>query len=135
MNPVFKILIRLVKIAFIIFAVIFVALYFWLPDMCGNDVHSEVFSPDGELKAVTFERSCGATTGFNTQISILNADDKLENEIGNVFRMSGHPDKVAPNVSWISNSILKIDKHVSGKEYFTESSYGWFNPVKIQYGG
>ncbi|MDP5205496.1 hypothetical protein ORI99_00335 [Alishewanella sp. SMS9] len=135
MNRVFKILIWLGKIAFIISAIVVIAFYLWLPDMCGNYFHSERFSPNGEFKAVTFQRDCGATTGFSTQISILDADDKLENEMGNVFRMSGHPDKVAPNVVWESDSVLKIDKHITGKEYFTETSYGWFNPIKVQYGG
>jgi len=135
MNRVFKILIGLGKIAFILSAIAVISLYLLLPDMCGNDFYAESFSPNGELKAVTFERNCGATTGFNTQISILDADEELENEIGNVFRMPGHPDKVAPNVSWASDSILKIDKHINGKEYFNETSYGWYSPVKIQYGG
>ena len=134
MNRVFKILIWLGKIAAIIITIVAIAFYFLLPDMCGNYLHSESYSPNGELKAVTFQRDCGATTGFSTQISILNADDELENEMGNIFRMAGHPDEVAPNVSWKSDSVLIIDAHINGKEYFTESSYGWFSPIEIQYG-
>ncbi|MEJ6473976.1 hypothetical protein [Pseudoalteromonas piscicida] len=135
MNRVFKTFIWLGKIAFVISAIVVIAFNLWLPDMCGNYFHSESFSPNGELKAVIFQRDCGATTGFSTQISILDVDDKLENEMGNVFRIAGHPDKVAPNVVWESNSVLIIDKHISGKEYFLETSYGWLNPVKIRYGG
>jgi hypothetical protein len=38
---------------------------------CDNTVISELPSPDGSRKAVLFERSCGATTGFSSQVSIL----------------------------------------------------------------
>lgn len=42
-------------------------------------------SPDGERDAVMFQRDCGATTGFSTQISILDAGHQLS-ESGNTFR-------------------------------------------------
>ena len=40
-------------------------------DPCGNDVLSDVPSPNGSHHAVVFERDCGATTGFTTQVSIV----------------------------------------------------------------
>jgi hypothetical protein len=52
---------------------------------CGSQLLSEVPSPDRVLKAVIFERDCGATTGFTTQVSILPRDNVLPNETGNVF--------------------------------------------------
>jgi hypothetical protein len=64
---------------------------------CMNDTHSEVLSPDARLKVVTFERNCGATTGFSTQISILDASDTLPNQGGSVLVIAGHPDRVAPH--------------------------------------
>jgi hypothetical protein len=51
--------------------------------------------------------------------------------MGIVFRMPGHPDTVAPNVSWISDETLKIDKDLNGKECFADSSYGWFSPEQF----
>jgi hypothetical protein len=39
--------------------------------VCENTPISVVWSPSGRLKAVVFERSCGATTGISTQVSIL----------------------------------------------------------------
>jgi hypothetical protein len=45
-------------------------------DACQNTVASSSLSPDGALSAVLFQRDCGATTGFSTQISILRPDDK-----------------------------------------------------------
>jgi hypothetical protein len=60
-------------------------------DMCGNTVLRTVPSPDGRLKAVVFERDCGATTGFSTQVSVLGSNDKLPNEAGNLFVAAGNP--------------------------------------------
>ncbi len=33
-------------------------------------------SPDGRHRAVLFQRDCGATTGFSTQIAVLAADER-----------------------------------------------------------
>jgi len=54
-------------------------------DMCGNQVLQQVASPDGRFKAVIFERDCGATSGYSTQVSVLPSGTKLPNESGNVF--------------------------------------------------
>ena len=43
-------------------------------DPCGNEVISRVASPGGAYQAIIFERDCGATTGFSTQVSVLPAD-------------------------------------------------------------
>jgi len=53
-------------------------------DACQNTVVSRSPSPDGNHVAVLFQRDCGATTGFSTQISILDADDKPSGG-GNAF--------------------------------------------------
>jgi hypothetical protein len=53
--------------------------------MCANDLLTEIPSPDGALKAVVFQRDCGATTSFSTQISILWTNRPLPNETGNLF--------------------------------------------------
>lgn len=46
-------------------------------DACQNTAASRSSSPDGSHLAVLFQRDCGATTGFSTQISILSPGDKL----------------------------------------------------------
>ena len=56
-----------------------------LPDLCANTVIAEYPSPSGKLKAVVFDRDCGATTDFSTQVSILPSPSGLENEGGNLF--------------------------------------------------
>ena len=47
------------------------ALLFGLLDGCSNTISARVISPDRKLDAVVFERDCGATTGFSTQVSVV----------------------------------------------------------------
>lgn len=54
-------------------------------DLCGNTVLATVPSPDGTLQAIVFERDCGATTGFSTQVSIVKEGARLSNGPGNAF--------------------------------------------------
>lgn len=53
-------------------------------DACQNIVASRIPSPDGKHVAVLFQRDCGATTGFSTQISVLDASDDRSGS-GNTF--------------------------------------------------
>ena len=84
-------------------------------DPCGNTVVSKVPSPDSARHAVIFERSCGATTGFSTQVSVLPSNE-LPRATGNVFVADtdhGHAPPAAwggPDVSvrWISPSVLEL---------------------------
>jgi hypothetical protein len=85
---------------------------------CGNEVLKETASPDGKMKAVIFQRDCGATTGFSTQVSILFEDEKLPDEGGNAFTAdtnhgeapSGQGGGPVVEVSWLSDNELLI-KH------------------------
>ncbi|WP_269621197.1 DUF5412 family protein [Zhongshania sp. BJYM1] len=103
-------------------------------DMCGNEVYTEVMSPNRDHKVVVFQRDCGATTGFSTQISIIDSDDTLENEGGNIYIIDGHPKDVSPPVRWVSNTELRIERSLDGSEYKAESSWGLLNKVKVTYG-
>lgn len=60
-------------------------------DMCGNEINIELVSPDKKHKAIIYQRDCGATTGFSTQISIIKRNEKLPNKNGNVLTSVGHP--------------------------------------------
>jgi hypothetical protein len=53
-------------------------------DTCNNDVQRAAEAPDGEHTAILFQRDCGATTGFSTQVSVLDAGDRPLGG-GNVF--------------------------------------------------
>ena len=73
----------------LVFGVGFMALR-WLSDkatdrFCGNTISQTIYSPDKKIKAVVFERDCGAITGYSTQVTLLAASDDLPNETGNIF--------------------------------------------------
>jgi len=69
-------------------------------------------SPDGApaaegalREAVVFERNCGATTDFSTQVSVLPCGARLRNQPGNAF-IYGH--QVPLSVRWDTPSALWI---------------------------
>ncbi len=56
-----------------------------LPDPCGEEVITEVVSPQQTMKVVIFERNCGATTDFTTHAAILKVNDTLTEKVRSVF--------------------------------------------------
>lgn len=48
--------------------------------LCGTYVEGDVLSPNGKLKAVSYQIDCGATTGFNTHVSIIPGGSAFEIE-------------------------------------------------------
>lgn len=104
-----------------------------LPDLCGNDIYSVNVSPGNEYKAVIFQRDCGATTGFSTQLSIIDASSDLDNDAGNVLILDGHPDDVKLKVDWNSNNELVVNHLISGNEHKAKTEFGWFNKISIIY--
>lgn len=76
--------------------------------MCRNEIFQEVFSPNSEYKAVVFSKVGGATTGYETQISILKASRKLPNTLGNILILDGHPDWTKVKLNWETNRSVSI---------------------------
>jgi len=115
--------------------VLFLALVLYLSadDLCGNGIHAEVHSPDHRYKAIVFQRDCGATTGFSSQISILKIDAELQNENGNILVISGHPDAHALQLTWLSNTELLINRKLDGSEAKAETSLGLINKITVSY--
>jgi hypothetical protein len=63
-------------------------------EMCENRVVSIAASPDGARDAVLFERNCGATTDFSTQMSILSHGER-PTQAGNLFVADGNHGEAA----------------------------------------
>src|SRR4051812_34561018 len=72
---------------------------------CENEVVQIVASPSGALKVVSFHRGCGATTGFNTQVSVLRAAEQLPSGGGNALVIAG---AVGLRLAWTSDSSVRI---------------------------
>ncbi len=56
-----------------------------LQPACVNTVIDSVPSPDNAWNAIVFERSCGTTTGFTSQVSLMQAGFDLPDLAGNAF--------------------------------------------------
>src|SRR5688572_31763376 len=67
--------------------------------LCSNDEVGRFASPDSKLEAVVFQRDCGATTGFSTQVSIVLKGSPLPDQGGNVFVADADHGR-APSASW-----------------------------------
>jgi len=84
-------------------------------DTCGNTITSRMSSPEGQHYAAMFQRDCGATTSFSTQVSILNAGEPLSGT-GNIFRaddnhgaaLAGEWGGPWAEITWLSPSHLLI---------------------------
>jgi hypothetical protein len=90
---------------------------------CDSDVENSILdkqkSPDNMYLVYIFNRGAGATTGFNTQVSILRNNDKFKNKKGNVFICDSDNGNVnstkeyikgGPKLffNWINNNSLEI---------------------------
>lgn len=91
--------------------------------MCATQLYDTIPSPNGELKAVLYQRDCGATTPFTTNISIMEANDSLKNEPGNIYRRRGDPKNFAPLLQWQSDDELLIIEE--SPDEFYENAQSW----------
>ena len=102
-------------------ALLFVGCNQLLDGMCGNEVLRTVLSPDGKIKAVLFERDCGATTGYSEQVSLLPAGAALPNEGGDTFVADGDhgaaPGGPQVQVVWKGNARLLIKHHPKARVF------------------
>ncbi|GAB3368001.1 MULTISPECIES: hypothetical protein [Giesbergeria] len=112
-----------------------------LPDMCSNVVLAEYLSPNNKLKVVTFQRDCGATTGFSTQVLIISSADALENESGNTFIADTNHD-AAPigqgggpevQINWLSDLRLQIQNHKLARIFRAETKYEGVNVEYVHF--
>jgi hypothetical protein len=66
-------------------------------ELCTNVIVETLPSPNGELDAVLYQRDCGATTGFSTQVSVVPEGEEVVN--GNVLSADCDGGS-APAASW-----------------------------------
>ena len=106
--------------------------YLWMrawEGACGNDLLATLSSPRGGPKLVIFQRSCGATTPFTTQASLLGASDTLEGS-GNVFiadtdhgkAPSGRGGGPQLGARWIAKDTLELRYHPRARIFLADSA-------------
>ncbi len=89
---------------------------------CGVDVFDTHPSPDGRYKAVSFGVDCGATTGFNTQLSILPATAAFDRGVYPPRLILD--DKWALAVQWADNAVLVVTIPKTARVYKQEDRAG-----------
>jgi hypothetical protein len=80
-------------------------------DPCENRTPAEPASPGANKRAVVFERSCGATTGFSTHVSVLDSNEAPPQSAGNVFDADsdhGAIKDMTVTVRWLSRDQIVI---------------------------
>ena len=136
---------RLLKVAVTVGGIVVLLLgavgaggYFLLSAGCGNEVLAQAASPTGSHKAIVFQRDCGATTGFSTQVSVLAQQSDLGNHAGNVFVAdSNHGSAPAGpsggpvvTVQWRAPNLLVIFHHATARVFKAESRV---NLIEVRY--
>ncbi len=77
---------RILGALFVVYVLIMLVVVFLaLEDSCDNEVILKLSSPTHSDNLFVFQRSCGATTGFSTQASVLPFNEPLPNNEGNIF--------------------------------------------------
>lgn len=74
-------------------------------ELCKNEHVQTLRSPDGRFDAVVFTRSCSATSGYKTQLSIVRADAGLPESEGNALVARADPRIV---VRWETRRRLRV---------------------------
>ena len=84
-----------------------------------------------------FERNCGATSSFQTHVSLMSASDEIPDDArGNLFHMSGHPDWTNVNVYWVDDQHVIISYPSNEKVYRAKKRLHGVNVTyEIRYGG
>ena len=100
--------------------------------LCGNEVVSDVRSPDGKLRAVLFRRDCGATADWTLHISILGSSDPFPEGEGNLFRAE-NDGKIPPRdvkVAWDDSRHLLVRFSPRLRIYHESAALG---TIRIRY--
>jgi len=84
-------------------------------DPCDNESFKEFKSPSAKWKVVVFQRSCGATTDFSTQASLLRADEPTPRKAGNLLAIDSNHGAVAVD----SNNLIDVNVAFQGDSSVT----------------
>ena len=97
-------------------------------------------SPDTRYDAVVFQRDCGATTGFSTEVSVLRSRDSLPSDSGgNVFVADTDHGKAPAgpgggpgvDVRWISPDTLEIRRDPRTRVFRTATNLGGVHVIHV----
>jgi hypothetical protein len=98
---------------------------------CRNQLKYRSPSPNGAYDIVVFNRNCGATSGNNVQISIIEHSEPMtENEHGNILSAYGvgYTESIKP--LWLSQNAINIYMYRDARIGFRKNA---INGISINY--
>lgn len=87
---------------------------------CEETEHLSIPSPNGSLEAIVHERNCGATTPFNTQVSVVERLRIAETSRDPLFVVHGRYDVPA---RWIDDTTLTIGIPAGEQVYRKDTTF------------
>lgn len=104
-------------------------------DPCENKVALTATSPDGHHRVVVFDRGCGATVGFLTQVSILSGHERFtersswlsQTRAGNTLSLDGvavGPAGPTVQAKWIDGRSVDIAYEAGRRVHWQYSEVG-----------
>lgn len=95
-------------------------------DVCQNTEVARLRSPGGQHEAVLFQRDCGATTGFSTQVALVEFGRPITGA-GNVFRADDNHGEARAGrwggpwaeMAWLSANRLVV-RYAAGSRIFVK---------------
>jgi hypothetical protein len=95
---------------------------------CEVDIRKRILSPDGAKSIVISGVDCGATTPFNTQVSIASNRGKFSREKAHPFLVVRGQHEVA--AKWLGDDVVGILGFGADRVYKQEQSAG---EIRIEY--
>lgn len=106
-------------------------------DDCSNTPVTALKAPDGRHTAIIFQRDCGASTDFSTQVSVLAAGEGMS-EGGNAFIADADHGAAATGewggpwteIVWVASDHLVV-RYAANSRIFEQDD--WVSGVRISY--
>lgn len=97
--------------------------------MCGSSNELEIYSPNKTKKAIVYLYDCGATTDYNTRITLADANDTLEDTplSADIYGIEGAG---IDKITWLNNNQLLIEHNLSRQVFYSDNE---FNGIKIDF--
>lgn len=77
-------------------------------DWCGSEKYESFRSPNQEFEAVVTIINCGATTNFETQISVYRLDTPDNRDV--LVVLDGHPKELEYKVYWLDHNTIEVSE-------------------------
>lgn len=133
MKNLLKVFLAVFGLPLFAFLVIVITIAYFIGQGCENSLYSQALSPDGQHKAVVYQRYCGILVGPATRVAIIDVDEAIEDVGEGFFMVDGSPSELEFKVRWVADDELFINRDLDGTEQRAADSVGFFSPITVTY--